>query len=318
MSVVRRAWLYGLTLVSLGILAAGVRQMLSLLFDLLVRGSLDAHGAVMTGCFWAPELHMIGGTLSILFMPCYGDRPDMWTGRASIIQLKKDSDGKHLDPAVPGNWTAAEHVVRADGSILNDLQRISLDMTYFEDSGRSYYAWQMLGSVFIATMDPAHATRLTSQPVRIIAPLYAWDNVIAEGPNVYVHGGKLFMLYSGSAVGDTYTTGLATATAGKGVDLTNPAAWTRLNYPIQKSGPYNGEIQLGTGHGMWSEDEDGNLLYVFHARTAHKGLTGRDMFVRRVHWASDGMPVLDMETDAELLPELRHVSVTVTISAPKK
>jgi len=281
--------------------------------DLLVRGSVDAHGGVMTGCFWAPELHMIGGTLSILFMPCYGDKPDMWTGRASIIQLEKDGEGHHLDPAVPGNWTRAEHVVRVDGSILNDLQRISLDMTYFEDSGRSYYAWQMLGSVFIATMDPANPSRLTSDPVRIIAPLYAWDNTIAEGPNVHVHNGKLFMLYSGSMVGDTYTTGLATATAGEGVDLTDPAAWTRLSYPIQKSGPYNGEMQLGTGHGMWSEDEDGNLLYVFHARTSHKGLTGRDMFVRRVHWAADGMPVLDMETDEELLPELRAVSVTVTV-----
>ena len=40
------------------------------------------------------------------------------------------------------------------------------------------------------------------------------------------------------------------------------------------------------------------------------------MFVRRVHWASDGMPVLDMETDEELLPVLRNVSVTVTISEP--
>lgn len=24
-------------------------------------------------------------------------------------------------------------------------------------------------------------------------------------------------------------------------------------------------MQLGTGHGMWSEDEDGNQIYVFHA-----------------------------------------------------
>jgi hypothetical protein len=86
-----------------------------------------------------------------------------------------------------------------------------------------------------------------------------------------------------------------------------------LGHPIQKSGPFNGEMQLGTGHGMWSEDEDGNLLYVFHARTDHKGLTGRDMFVRRVHFAADGMPVLDMETGEELLPELRDVAVTVRV-----
>ncbi|WP_062517332.1 family 43 glycosylhydrolase [Demequina gelatinilytica] len=282
--------------------------------DLLVHGSLDADGNPMTGCFWAPEIHMIDGTLSILFMPSYGDPTDMWSGRASIVQLRKDGAGNHLDPTVPEHWTAARHVVCADGSALNKIQGISLDMTYFQDSGRHYYAWQMLGSVFIATMDPADPTRIASEPVRIVAPEYAWDNFIAEGPNVLVRDGRLWMLYSGSTVGDSYTTGLVTATAGEGVDLTDPAAWTRLNYPIQKSGPFNGEMQLGTGHGMWSEDQDGNLLYVFHARTDHKGLTGRDMFVRRVHFAADGMPVLDMETDEELLPELREVAVTVVVS----
>ncbi|MDN4478392.1 family 43 glycosylhydrolase [Demequina sp. SYSU T00039] len=281
--------------------------------DLLVHGSLDARGEAMTGCFWAPEIHLIDGTLSILFMPSYGDPTDMWTGRASIVQLRKAADGRHLDPTVPAHWTAARQVVRADGSALNHLQGISLDMTYLEDSGTHYYSWQMLGSVFIATFDPADPTRLTSDPVRILAPEFAWDNLIAEGPNIHRRGDTLHLLYSGSSVGDSYTTGLATAPAGAGVDLTDPAAWRRLGHPIQKSGPYNGEMQLGTGHGMWSEDEHGNLLYVFHARTDHKGLTGRDTFVRRVHWAADGMPVLDMETEEELLPELRDVSVTVRV-----
>lgn len=284
--------------------------------DLLRAGDTDAEGGVMTGCFWAPEFHVIDGRLSILFMPCYNGsngRPDMWTGRASIIQLKQDSAGNDLDPAVPANWTKAQKVLRADGSILNPVQNISLDMTYFQDSGQSYYAWQMLGSLFIAKMDPANPTRLTSAPVRILAPEYAWDNTIAEGPNVHVRDGKLYMIYSGSTVGDTYTTGLATAKAGEGVDLTNPEAWSKLNYPIQKSGLFNGAWQLGTGHGMWSFDEDDNLLYVFHARTSNNGLTGRDTFVRRVHFASDGMPIFDMEADEEVAPENRDVSVSVTV-----
>ncbi|WP_164861503.1 family 43 glycosylhydrolase [Microbacterium sp. CPCC 204701] len=284
--------------------------------DLLRAGDTDADGGVMTGCFWAPEFHVIDGRLSILFMPCYNGsngRPDMWTGRASIIQLKQDAQGNDLNPAVPANWTKAQKVLRADGSILNPVQNISLDMTYFQDSGQSYYAWQMLGSIFIAKMDPANPTRLTSAPVRILAPEYAWDNTIAEGPNVHVRDGRLYMIYSGSTVGDTYTTGLATATAGEGVDLTDPAAWSKLNYPIQKSGLFNGAWQLGTGHGMWSHDEDDNLLYVFHARTSNNGLTGRDTFVRRVHFAADGLPIFDMESDEEIAPDNRAVSVTVTV-----
>ncbi|MFF0911176.1 family 43 glycosylhydrolase [Microbacterium enclense] len=289
--------------------------------DLLRRGDTDADGGVMTGCFWAPEYHVIGGKLSILFMPCYNGangRPDMFTGQASIIQLKKDAQGRDLDPAVPANWTKAQKVLRSGGGILNPVQTISLDMTYFQDSGQSYYVWQQLGALFIARMDPANPTRLTSEPVRILAPEYAWDNVIAEGPNVLAKDGTLQMIYSGSTVGDTYTTGLATAKAGAKVDLTSPAAWTKLNYPIQKSGLFNGAWQLGTGHGMWSQDEDDNLLYVFHARTDNNGLSGRDMFVRRVHFAADGLPIFDMEQDEEVAPDNRRVTTTVeVVAAPR-
>lgn len=286
--------------------------------DLLRRGDTDADGAAMIGCFWAPEYHVIAGRLSILFMPCYAGtngQPDMWTGRASIMQLKQDAAGNDLNPAVPANWTKPQKVLRSNGGVLNATAGISLDMTYLEDSGQSYYIWQQLGALFIAKMDPANPTRLTSEPVRILAPEYAWDNTIAEGPNVFAHDGVLNLIYSGSTVGDTYTTGLATATAGEGVDLTSPAAWSKLNYPIQKSGIFNGQWQLGTGHGMWSHDEDDNLLYVFHARTDNNGLSGRDMFVRRVHWASDGLPIFDMESDEEVAPDNRSVAVTVTVKA---
>lgn len=120
-------------------------------------------------------------------------------------------------------------------------------------------------------------------------------------------------MFSGSGVGITYTTGLAVANA-TGSDLTDPASWQVLNYPIQKSGPFNGKMQLGTGHGMWSEDEDGNQIYVFHAYAdQHLGstnATGRDMFVRRVHWAADDYPIFDMSLQEELDPAL---SVTLKV-----
>lgn len=279
---------------------------------LLDRGDADADGNTMTGCFWAPELHEIDGRLSILFMPCYGDSPDYMSGRASIMQLEQDENGVDLDPMDPDNWSAPEHVTRADGSDLNAVSGISLDMTYFTDSdGQAYYAWQQVCATWIATVDPNDPTRVTSDPTMIIAPEYAWDNVCAEGPNVHARDGKLLMIYSGSSVGNTYTTGLATADA-SGTDLTDPESWQKLNYPVQKSGQYDGEWQLGTGHGMWSEDEDGNLIYVFHARTDHGGLTGRDMFVRRVHFDAEGMPVMDMEREEELADETVTIAVEVT------
>jgi len=278
---------------------------------LLDRGDLDAAGNAMTGCFWAPELHEVDGRLSILFMPCYNSSPNYMSGRASIMQLKQDGEGNDLDPMVPVNWSAPQEVTRADGSDLNAVSGISLDMTYFTDAdGQAYYAWQQVCATWIAKVDPTDPTRTTTEPVMIIEPEYAWDNVCAEGPNVQERDGELLLIYSGSSVGNTYTTGLATAAA-EGTDLTDPASWSKLNYPLQKSGQYNGDWQLGTGHGMWSEDEDGNLIYVFHARTDHGG-TGRDMFVRRVHFDAEGIPVMDMEPDEELASPTVSFTVTVT------
>ncbi|MFR4831285.1 MAG: hypothetical protein ACLUA4_00395 [Bifidobacterium sp.] len=55
-------------------------------------------------------------------------------------------------------------------------------MTYFQDAdGRSYYAWQQLGATYIATMDPKDPAHVTSSPVRIVTPEYAWNAAIAEG-----------------------------------------------------------------------------------------------------------------------------------------
>lgn len=285
---------------------------------LLSAGVKDSEGQPIMHSFWAPEIHEINGNLTVLFMAGYGNQ---WSnGKAVYMQLKKDANGYDLDPTDPANWTTPIPIYRPDGAALATTASggvgMSLDMTYFQDAdGQSYYAWQQLGATYIARMDPSNPARTTSYPVRIVAPEYAWNVTIAEGPNVTMRDGKLYLMFSGSAVGVTYTTGLAVADA-SGSDLTDPASWTVLNYPIQKSGPFNGAMQLGTGHGMWSEDEDGNQIYVFHAYAdQHLGgtnATGRDMFVRRVHWASDGYPVFDMSLDEELDPNT-VVSLTVRV-----
>ena len=297
--------------------------------DLLQCGDLNSEGRMMTGCFWAPELHSIGGKLSILFMPCFdgavtnpdgtpnnrAGKPDMWTGSCHIMQLRQDSDGNDLDPREPENWTVPEPITGPEGEPLNPIQRISLDMTVIVDSGRWYYAWQQGGSIWIAGFDPMRPTRLTSKPTQIVVPEFAWDNMIAEGPNAFVHDGKIFLIYSGSLVGIDYTTGLVTALAGRNADLTDPAAWSKLDYPLQKSGIYNGQWQLGTGHGMWSHDEDGNLIYVFHNAEYDNGrYGGRDAQVRRVHWSAEGMPILDMQSMEELNPDYADVTMEINVA----
>ena len=294
--------------------------------DLLACGDLNSEDRPMTGCFWAPELHVIGGKLSVLFMPCFdgprvnpdgtpndrAGKPDMWTGSCHIMQLKQHSDGTDFDPREPENWTVPEPILDPDGETLNPIQRISLDMTVLCDSGRWYYAWQQVGSIWIASFDPGRPAKLTSKPKQIVVPEFAWDNMIAEGPNAIMHDGTIFLIYSGSLVGIDYTTGLVTAPAGQGADLTDASVWTKLDYPLQKSGMYNGRWQLGTGHGMWSHDEDGNLIYVFHNAEYENGrYGGRDAQVRRVHWSKEGMPILDMQTAEELDPDYAGVTMEV-------
>lgn len=291
--------------------------------SLLEAGDLDVDGQPINHSFWAPEIHEIDGRLTILFMAGYGS---VWSnGKSVYMQLKQDENGYDLDPSDPNNWTAPKAILRSDGSALatdaNGNVGMSLDMTYFQDAdGQSYYAWQQLGATYIARMDPSDPSHVTTDPVRIVAPDYAWNVTIAEGPNVTLHDGKLYLMFSGSGVGATYTTGMAVAPA-SGADLTDPNSWDVLNYPIQKSGPFNGKMQLGTGHGMWSEDEDGNQIYVFHAYATEKvagntvNTTGRDMFVRRVHWAADGYPVFDMSLDEELAQANKTVTVNVKVEA---
>lgn len=300
--------------------------------DLLKCGDRNSEGRMMTGCFWAPELHVIAGRLSILFMPCFDDegagtsdgseqsvlrrrKPDMWTGRCHIMQLKKDEhSGEDLDPRDPGNWSIPEPITRSDGGILNPIQLISLDMSVIQDSGRWYYIWQQVGSIWIAQFDPEHPARLTTDPTQIVVPEFAWDNLIAEGPNAIVHDGFIYMLYSGSSVGIDYTTGLVIAPAGVGADLQQAETWRKQDYPLQKSGLYNGEWQLGTGHGMWSKDEHGVGVYVFHNACYASGrYDGRDAQIRRVHWRASGIPLLDMQTKEELDPRFASVTATIRI-----
>lgn len=169
-------------------------------------------------------------------------KPDMWTGSCHIMQLRQDSDGNDLDPREPENWTVPEPITGPEGEPLNPIQRISLDMTVIVDSGRWYYAWQQVGSIWIAGFDPMRPTRLTSKPTQIVVPEFAWDNMIAEGPNAFVHDGKIFLIYSGSLVGIDYTTGLVTALAGRNADLTDPAhgASLTIRYRNRASTTVNG------------------------------------------------------------------------------
>jgi GH43 family beta-xylosidase len=289
-------------------------------------------GRVIAGCYWAPEIHEIGGRLSILFAPCFNPKDDQsseggaWSRVAShIIQLR---DGG--DPANAADWSRPAAIRKADGSPLGRADmpaNISLDMSYFTVGKRAYYTWSQrylpasgtLGDplTWIAPVDPAHPTRLAGAPTPIIAPQTSVEENLAEGAFALTHDGRLTLVYSSSGVSPTYVVNGISAPLD--ADLTRIDAWRKWSAPLQKSVPMPEGVtdyrryEQGPGHGAFTTDEDGNTLYVYHTWGNGVGGDGRDARVRRVHWAADGRPLLDMTRDEEVAPANRRVTMAVTI-----
>ncbi len=301
------------------------------------RKDRTAEGRVIAGCYWAPELHEIGGRLSILFAPCFNpaddqsnERGDWSTVEAHVIQLR---DGGN--PANPADWSKPAAVRKQDGSPLGRTafpKNISLDMSYFEADGRGYYTWSqryLSGSAppgdpltWIAKVDPAHPTRLTSEPRPIIAPDLSFEENLAEGGFATIHDGRVTLVYSSSGVSPTYVVGGAWADVH--ADLTDIDAWHKYGAPLQKSMPMPPGVtdyrayEQGPGHGAFTADADGTPLYVYHSWGDGVGGDGRDTRVRRVHWAATGRPILDMTPEDEVAPRNRVVTMMVTVTTPTR
>ncbi|MFC5730591.1 MULTISPECIES: family 43 glycosylhydrolase [Nocardioides] len=273
----------------------------------------------LPGPLWAPEFQVVDGKLYLFFAS--GVERLCWCNvQAHVMELVGD------DPTDATDWGAPRLVLKEDGTRLQlDAAHpgISLDMTYFEDERDgetiSYVAWSqryIAGGVtgdaqlWIATVDPENPARLTSEPVMFASPDLGWDHnttPVVEAPYVVHHDGKVYLTYSGSATDNTYAVGLLTAESG--TDLLDAGTWTKTSYPLLKSDTATG--QLGPGHSMFATDADGNLVLVYHARNNGGS---RDAAIRRVHWAADGMPILDMSKDEEVAPANRAVSTTVTVT----
>ncbi len=296
------------------------------------RRDRTTEGRVIAGCYWAPELHEIGGKLSILFAPCFNPKDDQsnengtWvTVQSHIMQLR---DGG--DPANAADWSKPSAVRKADGSFLGrpDKDRnISLDMSYFEVGDQAYYTWSQryltdagpLGDplTWIAKVDPSRPTSLASVPTPIIAPDLSVEENLAEGAFALQHGNRVTLVYSSSSVSPTYVVG--GVSADRNADLTRIDSWRKWRAPLQKSAPMPTGVvdyrryEQGPGHGSFTTDEDRNALYVYHTWGNGVGGDGRDTRVRRVHWAADGRPLLDMTAGEEVAPANRSVTMTVTV-----
>jgi GH43 family beta-xylosidase len=310
--------------------AAGGAQKEVDLLNRWTRGDTTTDGRTIAGCYWAPEIHEIDGTLSILFSPCFNsgdpqanDGADWTTVQSHIMQLR---DGG--DPANPADWSKPAAVLTADGKPLgrDGVRNISLDMTYFEANGEAYYTWSQryigdtLGDplTWIAEVDPSDPTRIVGEAKPVISPSLSWELRLAEGSFAMERDGKIYLIYSSDGVSPRYVVGGVWADIDS--DLMDIDSWHKYNTPLMKSVPMPDGVwdyltyPQGPGHGAVTTDEDGNPVYVYHTWGDGVGGNGRDTRIGRIHWAAGDRPVLDMSKDEQVLPSLRTVSMTVTVS----
>lgn len=279
--------------------------------EYLILDKNEEKGFVQT--FWAPEFHLIGDDLYILFAVSGKE----WGPQSHMMRLKKN--GSIIDP---DGWEEPVRVMRKDGTWLT-TDGITLDMTYFEVYDKSYLVWSYrrhigtpkdTGSMlYIATTDKKEPWRLTSEPVLLSRPLYGWENnehtINNEGPYAIVTEDKVYITYSGGAAGGyTYVLGLLTAS--KDADLLDPGNWTKSNAPVLSYYSIKGEY--GPGHNTFFRDRHGNLMIAYHAQETMER-TPRCTAIRRVHFDKDGIPRFDMSPENDLKMELSRVKTRVEI-----
>lgn len=258
----------------------------------------EKRGLIQT--FWAPEFHVIGGSLYILFAVSN----ENWGPQCHLMKLKDGGD--ILNPA---DWEDPVKIKRAGGRPLGE-NGITLDMTYVKSGSRHYYAWsyrEHIGSpldsgsmVMIAEFDPTKPDELISEPVCITRPLYGFENtrgtINNEGPYALYHDGRIYLAYSGGdARGYLYVVGMLTAE--DGADLCDLSAWEKSKTPVLNFASVPGE--LGPGHNSFFRDRNGDTWIAFHAvRSFEEKIIS--VGIRRVHFDAMNRPRFDLARNEDL------------------
>ncbi len=258
--------------------------------------------------FWAPEAHIIGGELYIL-MAIGGKQ---WSPHSHMIKYK--GEGSLLDP---DSWEEPVRVVRSDGSDLAP-GKITLDMTYFEVSGKCCICWSQRrfnpdsGSMlYVAEIDPKKPWVLKSEPVLITRPLLGWENqsgtVNNEGPYPLFYGDKLYLSYSGGAAGGySYVVGYMELKLGD--DPLVPENWKKSVCPESSSVMF--KDREGPAHNSFFTGKDGKVYFACHAQRL--GEDGRrNTSITRMQIGALGRPVLGLEPDEDLPEDRKTVCVEI-------
>ncbi len=247
----------------------------------------------MSEHIWAPELHFLFGKWYIYFAG--GEKEDPWKIRPYVLECQSD------DP-MEGPWIEKGKMRRASEDEFS-FEAFSLDGTVFENKGKWYYIWaekvgvgKQISNLYIAEMENAYT--LKTVQVLLTTPDYDWERQgfwVNEGPGIIRRDGRIFMTYSASETGIYYCVGMLCVHEDD--DLLDPRNWKKERYPVLKTCAEKGIY--GPGHNSFTEDEDGNDIMVYHART-EAVIEGNPLYnpnrhamLMKIRWDEKGYPVFE-------------------------
>ena len=238
---------------------------------------------------WAPELHYIDGSWYIYYAagPSGSAGATFVNQRAFVLQ-GANPQGPYEDKGML--YTGDDLAGRTD-------DKWAIDMTVERLGGQLYAVWsgweqnstttdRVPQHLYIARMsDPV---TISSNRVKISSPTASWERGteldLEEGPEVLLHDGHTFIIYSTRESWLTaYKLGQLALT---GTDPMDPASWT-------KSGPvFTGTTDVyGVGHASFTVSPDSTEDWiVYHSKRTSTPGWDRVIREQKFGWNADGSP----------------------------
>ncbi len=269
------------------------------------RNETSEDGTKVTGWFWAPEIHKIGGKWRIIVQ---GQVTEPGDGKSSTRQCIFSCNGDDLMDADSWEYTGYIHNTTDNQSVG------AFDTTYFEYDGQSYYVTPKSARLWITKVDPEDPLYPTDKLVRLSGADRAFETnigagkagfgsvngmpgqAIQEASSVLIHDDKIFIVYAGCTVDMMYCVCVLWTNIDS--DFMDPDSWEKYPFPILstpdltttvKKADYSltdgtdkvtghgdsglfaegeGEYTgtFGPGHNSFTIDENGNPVIIYHAR----------------------------------------------------
>lgn len=238
---------------------------------------------------WAPELHRLDDRWYIYVAASNGKNE---THRMIVLEAVGD------EPT--GEFRFKSELYTGDDPAMRTANRWAIDGTVLEHEGERYLIWSGWADardeqwLYIAPL--ANPWTLAAPRVRLCAnDDFLWERVdetaasrgLHEGPQVLVHDGRVFVVYSASASWETtYKLGmLELASDGDPLD---PSAWRKHAAPVLQATA----CTWGVGHCCFTRSPDGREDWIaFHAKLETTPGWKRAIHIQRFEWDADGVPV---------------------------